>query len=260
MDGLFNPLSYSKQVRKMLCRASNQVIKVWGLESVDKKIDHLIFQQRRINLCGCLTPPLSIFSYGLLVILFHSLQVLLIRAHIHIELILPNEGINKVLPLFYLDIVQPHIPSKGNVTQTILKEVNEQFLVMDHLSHFVAVCFEMSYRALSDTIQARSNSDFDVKSAPIQFYGNSHNSQSDRWIKLKVYMKSPDMLSYIGFKFNINRSSGRHHNTGQQRLYEFCYLLPFDSWTSYLARILFLKGCGSLFWEFPNSPKIFDGL
>ena len=27
----------------------------------------------------------------------------------------------------------------------------------------------------NDTIQARSNSDFDVKSAPIHFYSNSHN-------------------------------------------------------------------------------------
>jgi len=27
-----------------------------------------------------------------------------------------------------------------------------------------------------DTIQERSNSDFDVKCATIQFYGNSHNS------------------------------------------------------------------------------------
>jgi hypothetical protein len=31
-------------------------------------------------------------------------------------------------------------------------------------------------------------------------------------------------------------------------------------WTSYLARILFLKGCGSLFWEYPSSTKIFNGL
>jgi len=68
------------------------------------------------------------------------------------------------------------------------------------------------------------------------------------------------MLSYLGFKFQINRSLERHQNTGQQRLYEFCYLLPFDLWTSYLARILFLKGCGRLFWESPNSPKIFNGL
>ena len=68
------------------------------------------------------------------------------------------------------------------------------------------------------------------------------------------------MLSYIGFKFPINRSLGRHRNMGQQRLYEFFYLLPFDLWTSYLARILFIKGCGSLFWESPNSSKIFNGL
>jgi hypothetical protein len=29
---------------------------------------------------------------------------------------------------------------------------------------------------VNDTIQARLNSDFDVKRAPIKFYGNSHNS------------------------------------------------------------------------------------
>jgi hypothetical protein len=112
----------------------------------------------------------------------------------------------------------------------------------------------------NDTIHARSNSDFDVKCATIQFYDNSHNSQSDRWIGLKVYMESPIMFSYLGLNFQVNRSLGRHCNTGQQRLYEFCYLLPFDLWTSYLARILFLKGCGSLFWKSSNSTKIFNGL
>jgi hypothetical protein len=54
---------------------------------------------------------------------------------------------------------------------------------------------------VSDTIQARSNSNFDVKSAPIQFYGNSHNSYSDRWIKLTFYMESPDMFFYLDLKF-----------------------------------------------------------
>ena len=49
-------------------------------------------------------------------------------------------------------------------------------------------------------IQERSNSDFDVKSATIQFYGNSHNSQSDRLIGLKFYVESSDMLLYYGLK------------------------------------------------------------
>jgi hypothetical protein len=80
----------------------------------------------------------------------------------------------------------------------------------------------------NDTIQARSNSDFDVKRAPIQFYGNNHNSQSDHWIGLKFYVESPDMLSDLGINVQVNRSLGRHQNTGQQRLHEFCYLLPFD--------------------------------
>jgi len=68
------------------------------------------------------------------------------------------------------------------------------------------------------------------------------------------------MLPYVGLNFRVNRSSRRHHDTGQQRLYEFCYLLPFDLWTSYLARILFLKGCDSFFWEYPNSTRIFNGM
>jgi hypothetical protein len=67
----------------------------------------------------------------------------------------------------------------------------------------------------TDTIQARSNLDFDVKCATIQFYGKSYNSQSDRWIGLNVYMESSDMLPYLELKFQINRSSGRHHNTSQ---------------------------------------------
>jgi len=111
-----------------------------------------------------------------------------------------------------------------------------------------------------DTTQVRSDSDFGVKSATVQVYDNSYISQSDRLIGLKFYVEFPDMLSYYGLKFQVNQSSGRHHNTGQQRLYEFCYLLPFDLWTSYLVRILFLQGCGSWFWEFPSSTRIFNEL
>jgi hypothetical protein len=99
-----------------------------------------------------------------------------------------------------------------------------------------------------DTTQVRSDSDFDVKSTTVQVYDNSYNSQSDRWIEIKFYVNSLDMLSYYWLRFHVNRILGRHHNTGQQRLYEFYYLLPFDLWTSYLVRILFLQGCGSWLW------------
>jgi hypothetical protein len=53
----------------------------------------------------------------------------------------------------------------------------------------------------NDTIQTRSNSDFDVKCAIILFYGNNHISQSNSWIALKFYVGSPDMLYYLGLKF-----------------------------------------------------------
>jgi hypothetical protein len=49
----------------------------------------------------------------------------------------------------------------------------------------------------------------------IQFYSNSYNSPSDRWIGLQLYVESPNRLSYLGLKFQVNRFSGRHHNTGQ---------------------------------------------
>jgi hypothetical protein len=73
--------------------------------------------------------------------------------------------------------------------------------------------------------QARSDSDFGVKYATVQVYGNSYNSQFDRWIGLNVYVNSPDMFSYLRLKLQVNRSLERHVNTGHQRLYEFCYLL-----------------------------------
>jgi hypothetical protein len=79
-----------------------------------------------------------------------------------------------------------------------------------------------------DTIPVRSDSDFGVKSTTVQVYGNYYNSQSDRWIELRFYLDSPDMLSYYGLRFQVNQSSGKHPNTGQKRLYEFCYLLSFD--------------------------------
>ena len=57
-----------------------------------------------------------------------------------------------------------------------------------------------------DTIQVRLDLDFGVKSATVQVYGNSYNSQSNRWIELKFYVDSPDMLSYYGLRFQVKQS------------------------------------------------------
>jgi len=64
-------------------------------------------------------------------------------------------------------------------------------------------CLGTSYLCVTDTIQERSNLDFDIKCATIQFYGNNHNSPSDRWIGLKFYVKSPDMFFYLGLNFRL---------------------------------------------------------
>jgi hypothetical protein len=42
------------------------------------------------------------------------------------------------------------------------------------------------------------DADSNVKCITIQFHSNCHNSQSDRWIGLQVYMESLDMLSILG--------------------------------------------------------------
>jgi len=56
-----------------------------------------------------------------------------------------------------------------------------------------------------DATQVRSDSDFSVKSATVQVYGNSYNSQSDHWIGLTFYVDSLDMLSYYGLQFRSIR-------------------------------------------------------
>jgi hypothetical protein len=111
-----------------------------------------------------------------------------------------------------------------------------------------------------DTNQARSDSYFGVKCYIVQFYAIEYNFKSNRWIELKLYQKIPEVFVYVGVHFQENPHSERTCNIGPNRIYEFCYLLPFDLWTSYLAKILFLQGYGSLFWEFPSSTRIFNEL
>ena len=126
----------------------------------------------------------------------------------------------------------------------------DYYLTLSNLTLKVLAPFSLS-RFFGDTVQpcdttqVRSDSDFGIKNAIVQVHGNSHNYRFDHWIKVIFYVDSPDMFFYPRLKFQVNRSSRRHHNTSQQRLYEFCYLLPFDFWTSYLIRILFLQGCDS---------------
>ena len=79
-----------------------------------------------------------------------------------------------------------------------------------------------------DTNQARSDSDFGVKVSTIQFYAIEHHFKSNRWIELKLYQKIPEVFFYDGVHFQENPHSERTCNTGPNRLYKFCYLLPFD--------------------------------
>lgn len=79
-----------------------------------------------------------------------------------------------------------------------------------------------------DMIQVKSNSDFGVKNITVQVYSSNHNSQSNSWIDLIFYVDSPDIFFYLGLKIKVNHNSGRYRNTGQQRLYKFCYILLYD--------------------------------
>ena len=48
------------------------------------------------------------------------------------------------------------------------------------------------------------NSNSDVKCTTVQFYSNNYNFQSDRLIRLKVYVESPDIFFYIEVNFQVN--------------------------------------------------------
>jgi len=79
-----------------------------------------------------------------------------------------------------------------------------------------------------DMIQVRSDSDFGVNVSTVQFYANKHNSKSSNWIELKLYQKILEEFVYVGVNFQVNWSLKRTCDAGQNRLYEFCYLLPFE--------------------------------
>jgi hypothetical protein len=67
---------------------------------------------------------------------------------------------------------------------------------------------------------------------------------------LNLYVDSPDMLSYHGLNFQVNWSSRRQGNTGQQMLYEFCYSFSFDLWTSIWLGCFSYKDVAASFGNF----------
>ena len=58
-----------------------------------------------------------------------------------------------------------------------------------------------------DTTQARSDSDFGINFSTIQFYTIAHNSKSNHWIQLKLYLKIPEVFVYVGVNVQVNQSS-----------------------------------------------------
>jgi len=81
-----------------------------------------------------------------------------------------------------------------------------------------------------DTFQRRveqGNLDSNVIVSTVKFYDNNHNSQSNCWIGLKMYLKFPGIVFYVREKFQVNRSLERPYDVSQNRLNEFCYLLFF---------------------------------
>ena len=79
-----------------------------------------------------------------------------------------------------------------------------------------------------DTTQVKSDSGFGVKVSTVQFYAIEHNFKFNRWIELKLYQNIPEIFVYIEVHFQVNRSLEKTCDIGQNRLYKFCYLLPFD--------------------------------
>jgi hypothetical protein len=45
---------------------------------------------------------------------------------------------------------------------------------------------------------------------------------------LKLYQKIPEVCFYVRVNFQVNQRYEKTCDIGQNRLYEFCYLIPFD--------------------------------
>ena len=103
--------------------------------------------------------------------------------------------------------------------------------------------FSAKYRSLTNTIQARSDLNFSVKSPTVYFYTIKHNFQLDQWIKLKFLQEFLDMLLYIGIKFQINLILGRDNFIVSKLLDESCQI--------------YLSGPSSTFWTISKLQKEF---
>jgi hypothetical protein len=115
-----------------------------------------------------------------------------------------------LIDIIFFDLHVQHTPYNQDISFNKICDEDQPNTKRNHTNNPLEVPIGPITRArekkLNDMIQVRSNSDFDVKSAFIQFYSNRHNSQSDRWIGLKFYVESSDILSYIRLKFQVNQS------------------------------------------------------
>jgi hypothetical protein len=103
--------------------------------------------------------------------------------------------------------------------------------------------FPAKYRSLTNTIQARSDLNFSVKSPTVYFYTIKHNFQLDQWIKLKFLQEFLDMLLYIRIKVQINLILGRDNFIVSKLLDESCQI--------------YLSGPSSTFWTISKLQKEF---
>jgi hypothetical protein len=75
---------------------------------------------------------------------------------------------------------------------------------------------------------------------PVLRYWAQLQIQMLDWVE--IYQKIPKVFVYIGINFQVNRSSEGTCDIDQNKLYEFCYLLPFDV-------CILLIWQGSFFWN-----------
>jgi len=103
--------------------------------------------------------------------------------------------------------------------------------------------FSTKYRSLTNTIQARSDMNFGVKSPTVYFYTIKLNFQLDHWIKIKILQEFLDMLLYIRIKFQINLILGRDNFIVLKLIDESCQI--------------YLSGPSSTFWTISKLQKEF---
>src|SRR3954471_22684163 len=143
---LFQSDTHTHHFSEVYRSTGNHLLIIKRTKSLQKNLSHLFFFHRRNHLGGNLTPSLSIFLEGFFLFLHHSSQLIPIRSHVHIVLVLLHKRFSQVIESADMGAIKAHIPLRSRSSQTVLEIVNQQALIISVSGHLPYIHHQMCLR------------------------------------------------------------------------------------------------------------------